>query len=221
MSKKNPSVVHKEFYKSRTPKHDEILLQCVSFKTKIRIIELMRKKILDIAIKIYNRPGRFKTEVTKEQIKGPEIDDYSTEVRVNLPRTTFTIGWADLLFYVSTKVGYYHYVENYDYDTRERIKVKKYFEDILKFIILVEIKPNLDDVGAILRQIKTYREGLEENSISNIFSLIATYSQPPHEVIELLEHEGISVMVLAPPEKKDEGIIDDQDDDYVDPYLMK
>ncbi|MHA1929769.1 MAG: hypothetical protein ACTSV2_14445 [Candidatus Thorarchaeota archaeon] len=222
MSKKKPSAIHREFYRSRTPKHDELLLRCTSENGRELILHYLNEWILKDVLMRYNRTHNFSEEVTERNISGPVIDDYSIEVKVNLPRSTFTIGWADLLLYGNTSLGYYEIHKEYDHITSEKKDVKKSYKDILKFTILVEIKPKLDDIGAVIRQIKTYRNGLSDSSIFKIFCLVVTYSSPPIDVVELLQHEGIKVLSLTPIENREtEKVVNDAESDCEDPYLMK
>ncbi len=80
-------------------------------------------------------------------------------------------------------------------------------------------------IGCILfvrvcSQVKTYRDGLQTSSFFKIFCIIVTFSNPPEDVVNLLEHEGISVLTLTEI-IRDKEAIDELMDTPIDPYLMK
>jgi hypothetical protein len=64
---------------------------------------------------------------------------------------------------------------------------------------LVELKPNLYDIGAVLRQVKTYREYLPK--IKN--TVIATFSDVSDDIRQLAKNEGVIIVTFKGEIKED------------------
>jgi len=63
-----------------------------------------------------------------------------------------------------------------------------------EFSILVEVKPQIKDVGSITRQLKTYRELLSQSNIEK--TVIVTYSDISDGARMLLKNEGIDCITV-------------------------
>lgn len=66
--------------------------------------------------------------------------------------------------------------------------------------ILVEVKPDLSDIGSIIRQLKTYKDLLRHsgNNFKDIEkSIVVTYSSVGPNVIKLLDNEGITCITVS------------------------
>jgi len=65
--------------------------------------------------------------------------------------------------------------------------------------ILVELKPKITDIGAVLRQVKTYREYLPD--ITN--TVIATFSEVSDDIRQIVKHENVTIVVFEGEVKED------------------
>jgi len=66
--------------------------------------------------------------------------------------------------------------------------------------VLVEVKPDLSDVGSVIRQLKTYKDLLRRNgqNFKDIEkSVVVTYSSVSPNVVKLLENEGITCITVS------------------------
>lgn len=125
------------------------------------------------------------------------IEKYETEVLCK--NGTFIIGYADVVFSV----------------TLPHKNSNEYNPLPLKYQCIMEIKPQLTDAGAVLRQLKTYADILKiydqfyyVKSQENPFAdarrgrvipgnlMIVTKTKPDDSVINYLEHEGVRVIVF-------------------------
>ncbi len=91
---------------------------------------------------------------------------------------SFIIGYADIVF---------HYSEEYILEDGKKV----YMDNLDSYFkVVVEVKPEIKEIGSVLRQLKTYM-----NILSDIdFGLIVTYSDIPQEKIDLLKGEDIFVI---------------------------
>jgi hypothetical protein len=103
--------------------------------------------------------------------------DYETEV-ICKPKSTF--GFVDIVFTYKAKLNRQYRIGSYEN-----------WSDYGIFKVIVEVKPELNDLGAAIRQIKTYRQVL---NFDIAFMVIVTYSSISKEAIEYLEHEKIRVV---------------------------
>lgn len=112
------------------------------------------------------------------------VDDpvVTYEAEVICKHGNFIVGYADLLFLVSTVVKRSLKLSE-DWVWKD-ILTKKYGERMI-----VDAKPELTDFGAVLRQIKTYMNVLRVPR-----GVVVTYSDPPAELIELLKNEAVYVV---------------------------
>lgn len=109
------------------------------------------------------------------------IVNYKSEIIIDGGRG-FVLGYADLLvdFIFHRKANVYlpngetWAAEASPYRTR----------------VLIEVKPELRDVGAVLRQIKTYGRFIGGRLA------IATYTLPSESILKFLAHEGVTVIVF-------------------------
>lgn len=178
------SKFHDEFFQQKGPKHDELVIKCVSKDT----IQL-----------IINKAGF---------VGDNPFIVYETEVLCR--NGTFIIGYADILIKVLTDVSddlekeisrrAHRLITDYRVPEAEafrsaRISLNDGRADS-GFRVLVECKPTLDDVGAVLRQLKTY-ESILYKGYGTFKKVIATYSAPSEDVINYLSHEGVKVVTFA------------------------
>lgn len=110
---------------------------------------------------------------------------YNTEVLMK--NGNFIVGYADLIIRYGVKL-------RFEMATRPNIVIENYKpekeEIIERHHVLVEGKPNLSSFGAVIRQIKTYKECCK----SKPKLVIATYIKPEKEILEVFKNEGISVV---------------------------
>lgn len=108
----------------------------------------------------------------------------------------FIAGYADLLFMATVTV-------RMSLKLSEDWVWKDFRTQEYKERIVIDAKPELKDFGAVLRQIKTYM-----NLLNVPRGVIATYSDPPAELVELLKNEGVYVAEFSneSKEKKERSI---------------
>lgn len=161
---------HDEFFRAKGPKHDKLILKCVSTRGQERIFETVdaNKIAYDAAAFDWKRWG---------ESPGILYPHYETEVicKSRGYRSEFILGYADIVF----GIYYKECPSNHD-------------DPIVQ--ILVEAKPELSDAGSVLRQLKTYEEQLK--STHRFFKIITTYTTPDDDLLEYLEHEGVKVVVF-------------------------
>lgn len=114
-------------------------------------------------------------------------------------QNNFVVGYADLVFTVS-----FEKIKNV-YKPRGEIIDEKYYKELnnirsdlfKQFKVLVEIKPQLKDIGSIIRQVKTYRELLDSKREPPINrTVIVTYSTISDGARQLLNNENIDCITV-------------------------
>lgn len=156
---------HDEFFGKKDSKHDKLLIKCVS-KAGIE--------------KILSRFDAQKAALEFVDQRCPQSQIYTsfeTEVicKSRNHRSEFILGYADIVITVGDE-------ENVSICSNPFVQ------------ILVEVKPELSDVGATLRQIKTYEDSLRR--APRFFKAIVTYSKIDPDVVEYLDHEHVKVIVF-------------------------
>jgi hypothetical protein len=63
--------------------------------------------------------------------------------------------------------------------------------------VLVEAKPDLNDVGSVIRQLKTYYDILTRSSYDIKKMVIVTYTEVDKKYVSLLENEGITCITVS------------------------
>lgn len=110
--------------------------------------------------------------------------NYQSEIIVNGGRG-FILGYADLLIsFVFHRKALISLPNGENWTVEER----PYSEHVL-----IEVKPDLKDVGAVLRQIKTYAEHIPGRLA------VVTYTNPTAPILRFLDHEGVKVLVFERP----------------------
>lgn len=167
------SKFYDEFFAQKGGKHDELVMKCVSKDSINNLISLTHATdvIEEDAIKCKDHPlvSDHKTSI-----------DYETEVVCN--NGNFIIGYADVLITIESKLIF----KPDAFGTQE---VNTYH------IIIIEVKPELMDIGSVLRQLKTYEQCIvAQNRNVKISKVIATYSEVSEDVKQYLLHEGVHVI---------------------------
>ena len=205
------SKFHDEFFAQKGTAHDDLLIRCLSDEN-LRIISTPPKMFdfPDHAYALLTNAGDYndrdkmvaywdleeyigKNDVItiRERgikrdlvIDGPyELIDYETEVLCK--NGGFIIGYADFVVTHSFKTTISaSYLEH---------KFKRTFTSTSR--TLVEVKPKLNDVGAVLRQLKTYHNILSRNDDNLSMCIVSGEKVQPH-IMKLLEHEKVKVVTL-------------------------
>jgi len=145
---------------------------------------------------LYYKNEFFISERKEVEIKCNTEYKYQTEVVCR--NGSFIVGYADLLFSVRPE----NPMKNLKvFSDNVEISPKFYNKnDSLltygtnEFSILVEVKPQIKDVGSITRQLKTYRELLSQSNIEK--TVIVTYSDISDGARMLLKNEGIDCITV-------------------------
>jgi hypothetical protein len=99
----------------------------------------------------------------------------------------FIIGYADLVItYAKSLIAECEF-EGIKYTPIDKTSILK---------TIVEIKPEMEDVGAVIRQLKTYQDILsysEKDKEVKFSMVIATPVEVDQDVKEYLHHEGVRV----------------------------
>jgi hypothetical protein len=197
---------HDEFFKSKGTDHDNLLIKCLSEENlrkisgDIPLLEFPKKA----QVLIYDRWGKKDVawmigagsnwaERDRQKIleHGQSIDLISTDVTNDVNYETeiicrngnFIIGYADLLISISQKAEV-----NAEF---QEFKFNEYYESA--FYTLVEVKPKLNDIGAAIRQLKTYHHILKMK-YQNLSMVIVSGENVPENTQNFLEHEKIRVL---------------------------
>lgn len=111
---------------------------------------------------------------------------YETE-KLMKTKSGFIIGYADILLCYKVKFVLLRAM------TKETV-IRGYPKTgyVVSYRVLVEAKPDLVSFGAVIRQIKTYRDCL--GSIKNLKLVVATYTKPNESFLKLFENEGIKLI---------------------------
>jgi hypothetical protein len=178
---------HDEFFKQKGPKHDELVMKCISKDGINKILDPLKPlTYCEYFIKNHKEYGGAKILNIDE--------DYETEVICK--NGNFIIGYADIVYTILLQTDINHYSLPHRYQC------------------VIEAKPEMNDVGAVVRQLKTYADILdiygneyEKSKVGEndrpyrvrgkIISgnlIIATYDNVSPEVLEYLLHEGIRVV---------------------------
>ncbi|MFA7164631.1 MAG: hypothetical protein WC124_02125 [Desulfoplanes sp.] len=107
--------------------------------------------------------------------------DYETEVICR--SGSFIVGYADILIK--------YRIDNRAHGSMDGYEVSQHLVGDRKQV-LVELKPALEDIGAVLRQLKTYESILRGDG--KFEKVIVTYDQQNVDLIEYLKHEGVRLI---------------------------
>jgi hypothetical protein len=210
---------HDEFFRSRGTKHDELMLKCIE---KIEDIAVWRPLPDKIFVRACGEGDKFRLGTTlidhdfmgcescsrhkncpnnwtstKQKIEN-EVDysvrciKHSYETEVLCKNGSFIMGYADMVIKTERVVGIITAVE-FNKTTCSIYPFYNLKEDIYT---IVEVKPELNDIGAIIRQLKTYKEILSKTELRDdgpIAMVIATPVEVTDAVEKYLLHEGINV----------------------------
>jgi len=167
---------HDEFFQQRGIEHDRLILKCLSKEGQIKILS-------DID---FQKDGEEAVQLTKhdEPITSLLID-YETEVLCKSV-SGFIIGYADIVFTL-------------------QVRTSESPHDPLTYVkYIIEVKPKINDFGAVLRQLKTYKSVLERAKSRYvgpitipIRMIIVTTSSVPCDVIEYLAHEQVRLVRIG------------------------
>jgi hypothetical protein len=94
-------------------------------------------------------------------------------------------------------LGYVDAVIDIKYDIiLESLRGKQSFNYNYSNIIVLEAKPVLDSIGQVIRQMKTYRDAINDSMHTKVGCCmrIATYTKLGEDEIEFMRHEGIEVI---------------------------
>jgi hypothetical protein len=198
---------HDEFFKQRGTRHDKLMMKAVSNAGIEKI--LGEKPVLEkqevpktakaLMGKDYNGnpvlvcdletdlPSNVKYAIEQ---RGVEIAvhesitekiDYETEVICR--SGSFIVGYADILIK--------YRIDHRATGSMDGYEASRHLAGDRKQV-LVELKPALDDIGAVLRQLKTYESILRGDG--NFEKVIVTYDQQNEDLIEYLKHEGVRLI---------------------------
>ncbi|MFZ2471371.1 MAG: hypothetical protein WAW52_05440 [Methanothrix sp.] len=172
------SKFHDEFFAQKGQKHDELVMKCVSNDGQAKLLAAFD----------------FVTIVEHERLKcdfSNLITNYKYETEVLCKSgNSFIIGYADLIF-------------SWEMFFSETYVLANHPTNAVRYVI--EAKPELTDVGAVLRQLKTYKATKERIweadrwKIVPVYMAIATYSSISDDVRAYLEHEGVKVVTFDTP----------------------
>lgn len=198
---------HDEFFKQRGTRHDKLMMKAVSKAGIEKILgekpilrkqevpktanALMGKNYNGDPVLVWdietNLPSHVKYAL---ESTGIEIDvvervtekiDYETEVICR--SGSFIVGYADIL--IKYRIDDRVYGNMNGYETSQHLVGDRKQ-------VLVELKPALDDIGAVLRQLKTYESILRGDG--KFEKVIVTYDQQNEDLIEYLKHEGVRLI---------------------------
>jgi hypothetical protein len=197
---------HDEFFKQKGTKHDDLLIRCLSDENLKKIASEPRWPVFSSRSSVLEgrniltgdtvhawslEDGYSSEEITRIVQEGVSVDphfqkteriDYQTEVICK--SGSFIIGYADLLIsferIVTADITYKN-------NNLRSTKTNTTYT-------LVEVKPELEDVGAVIRQLKTYELTLKRDI--QISKCIVCGNQVPSHIQNFLAHEGIKVVVF-------------------------
>ena len=110
---------------------------------------------------------------------------YETEVIVK--NGSFIIGYADAVIKYTVK-------GTLDAQIKEGWIWQNYDELNFTNVVLLEVKPTLNSIGEVIRQLKTYNSIL--NRCYDLIMVIATYSKLDQDALNYLANEHISVVTF-------------------------
>lgn len=212
-----------------TPDHDALLCECTSKEgiehiiwQSIReavwpmMVEVAPRDIYEFLHELYNTT---RDHEVCEKLRGTKLCeklgnkiwlqdhlyhdinvDYNYEVeKLVKKQDVLQIGYADLIITYSIEIKPYILVENAQKEDIVRIKLFSNFVVHEKGTILVELKPDIYDIGAVLRQVKTYRDYLP-----NITStVITTFSEVSDDIQQLAKNEDVIIVTFEGEIKED------------------
>jgi len=172
---------HDEFFKQKGTKHDELMFRCTSEEMLERIVAAGWASCKDI---LPDNPTSLRP--TPEMV-------YETEQIVK--NGTFIIGYVDMVI----DVTYPDCAERTTYNLHKSRWETSEPGDF-SFRVYVEAKPTITDVGAVMRQLKTYRATYRQVNRHEAESgmVIVTTTPLQDDAIQFLDHEGIGV-ITSPP----------------------
>jgi len=146
------------------------------------------------------------SDLFKFEIKDIEYN-YEVEKLVTVSNKDL-FGYADLIIdfnvcIVPRLVDIPHYVQKTKYNDLNQLSMD-FVDDPRSAIkkhgtIVVELKPKITDIGAVLRQVKTYREYLPD--ITN--TVIATFSEVSDDIRQIAKNENVTIVAFEGEVKED------------------
>lgn len=171
------SKFYDEFFAQKGGKHDELVMKCV----------------LDVGLNNILNVTNFSEYAEKVALGYKEVDrlvkddgiQTSYETETICKNGNFIIGYADIII-----------------TAKSNIIIKRKYDGIIHDVglntvgmIVVEVKPELNDIGSALRQLKTYEQCIKHQvTYDKFYKAIATYSEVSEDVKEYLLHEGVHVI---------------------------
>lgn len=126
--------------------------------------------------------------------------DQKAETEALVKNGTFIIGYADAIIDLAYNINV-----SYQLDDNWRMDGGSFQPRVR---VLVEAKPKITSIGEVIRQIKTYKDIIQQvrtasagwvsggYEILPVFPVIATYSKLQDDALEYLKNEGITVAVF-------------------------
>lgn len=202
---------HDEFFKPRGSKHDDLIIRCVSDELD-NIVSNCTIDYQKVIGHLHNQMLSDRVDIVSKTVKG-----YETEAIVK-GRNGFILGYADLIIYLEFGIGIRsgQTIE----DLKQRYGdyfyngCKDEISSPIQGFVVVEIKPTLDDIGAVIRQIKTYADSYNVDSNREdprfrgvyksqpcVGKCVVTQSKISNQVKKFLAHEGIDILALSQSER--------------------
>ena len=200
---------HDEFFQQKGTEHDDLIIRCVSEEidniSSSCIINY--HAVLNVVNHMSHSGMSDRIDIVSQKAKG-----YETEAIVK-GRNGFILGYADLIIYLEFEIGLRtgHTLDDLKQKYGEYFYnscIKELSSPVFGFVV-VEVKPKLDDVGAVIRQIKTYADSYHANSNREdprfrgvylpqpcVGKCIVTQSTTSEQVKKFLAHEEIGILTL-------------------------
>jgi hypothetical protein len=202
---------HDEFFKQKGTNHDKLLVKCLLEENIKKIVGDVHFEEIQYPTKTHvliyhpwenkNEPKKavWEREVRQDSnalkqilTSGLEVElihaksiktDYETEVICK--SGSFIMGYADVVISMIQSDSLYAECNGFEFHEKH--------ERICK--TLVEIKPTIEDAGAVIRQLKTYYDILR-NERYTLSMVIVSGESIPDDIEALLNHEKIRVIKI-------------------------
>ncbi len=217
---------HDEFFRQKGPKHDELMLRCIEtidtlaihppletdkiclFECKNSAYESLglapvggQRYGCEVCTRHNNCPIPYYDKNTKAHVfKVTQIfirSENSFETEVICKSRDFIIGYADLVIKTTAEGKLSTQLQ---YGGKE-CSVFPAMVQRRVYYTIIEIKPEISDIGAVIRQLKTYKDSLlKQDGYKNsddVSLAIVTESEVKDSIKKYLEHEGIHIIRFA------------------------
>jgi len=190
---------HDEFFSKGSSKHDDLILWCNSEEGKKRISNEIKKQFPN---KFLEKGGIASRNTEQFGTVDFIIEKIETEIfsetEVLCKSGSFILGYADMIFHLNET---YYTVHDIDCEGRQWYEDGKISEAPSQIgwqtnvHVVIEVKPELKEIGSVLRQIKTYMDVLRIQH-----GVLVTSSILPQSKIDLLKSESVFVISVTEPD---------------------